>query len=249
MLHSSTVAANDLKQNVDLLLESDGVEFTLKFFSYDRLKSLVVNCAALTSNKATTRHKKAFRNAIWLWSDFKMHMFCSCYLTADKSLRHTTVQYNVWLWPPLPDSIGAKGKHANLSSQQVLWQRGRPPSPSASAAVEFKLCTLQPRAPARGQTARFRLSMRRHVCDLSGDGVKKCVAERAILMNTGGLNKQGTDISSDHSWKSNNKVQLGDEKHLTVASFRSALCSSNVFLLQFHQNQWIMYQQTNQPAN
>lgn len=57
---------NCLKQNVDLLLESDGVEFTLKFFSYDRLKSLVVNCAALTSNKATTRHKKVFRNAIWL---------------------------------------------------------------------------------------------------------------------------------------------------------------------------------------
>lgn len=109
MLHSSTVAANDLKQNVDLLLESDGVEFTLKFFSYDRLKSLVVNCAALTCNKATTRHKKAFRNAIWLWSDFKMHMFCSCYLTADKSLRHTTVQYNVWLWPPLPDLSEPKG--------------------------------------------------------------------------------------------------------------------------------------------
>lgn len=102
-----------------------------------------------------------------------MHMFCSCYLTADKSPRHTTVQYNVWLWPPLSDSLGAKGKHASLSSQQVLWQRGRPPSPSASAAADFRLCTLQP--IAQGQTTLFRLSMSRHVCNLSGDGVKKCV--------------------------------------------------------------------------
>lgn len=102
----------------------------------------LINCTVLTSNKATTRHKKAFRNAIWLRRDFRMHMFCSCYLTADKSLRHTTVQDNVWLWPPLPDSPWAKGKHANLSSQRVLWRRGRPPSPSASAsaAVEFRPC-------------------------------------------------------------------------------------------------------------
>lgn len=150
-------------------------KFALKYFSYDHLKSLVINCTVLTSNKATTRHKKAFRNAIWLRSDIKMHMFCSCYLTADKSLRHTTVQYNVWFWPLLPDSLRAKGKHANLSSQQVLWQRGRPPSPSASAAVEFRPCTLQPMAQTLGQTTLVRLSMRRHVCNLSeGRGEQMC---------------------------------------------------------------------------
>lgn len=80
-------------------------QFTLKNFANDRLKSQVINCKALTSNKATTRRKKACRNAIWLRSGFKMHVFRSCYLTADKSLLHTTVQHNVWLWPPLPDSL------------------------------------------------------------------------------------------------------------------------------------------------
>ncbi len=117
-------------------------------------------------------------------------------------------------WPPLPDSLRAKGKHANLSSQQVLWQRGQPPSPSASAAVEFRPCTLQPMAPTQGQTTPVRLSMRRHVCNLSGAGVKKCATEDPDEYERA---EQTKDISSDYRQKSNNEVWVGDQKHLTVS--------------------------------
>lgn len=82
----------------------------------------------------------------------------------------------------------------NLSSKQVLWHGGRPPSPAASAAVELKLCTLQPIAPTQSQTTLFRLSMSRHVWVLSRDGAKKCVT---------GL---GWALISDK--KSNNKFQV-----------------------------------------
>lgn len=146
-----------------------------------------------------------FRNGIWLRYDLKIHMFCSCYLTADKNLRHTTVQYNVWPWPPLPLSLSAKKKHANLSSKEVLWHGGRPPSPSASAAGEFKLCTLQPIAATQSQTILFRLSMSRHVWVLSRDGAKKCVM---------GL---GWALIPDK--KSNNKFQVERWKtHYCVSS-------------------------------
>ena len=68
-------------------------------------------------------------------------------------------------------------------------------------------------APARGQTARFRLSVSRHVCDLSGDGVKEFVTEGDPDEYE---RPEQTDISSDYRQKAKNKVQIGDQKHLTV---------------------------------
>lgn len=80
-----------------------------------------------------------------------MHMFCSCYLIADKSLRHTTVQHNVWLWPPLPDFVSEpKGSMQTSPVSKFYGSVAGLHLPLVSAAVEFKLCTLQAIGQARG---------------------------------------------------------------------------------------------------
>lgn len=132
-------------------------------------------------------------------------MFCSCYLTTDKSLRYTTLQYNVRPWPPLPHPSSAKGKNVNLSSQQVLWPSGRPPSPSASAALECKLRTLQPMAPTQPDTT-----------------IQTFHEETCLGPLRGRCNGGGALIPDK---KSNSKFQVGDQKHI-VAFHLSDVCSA-----------------------
>lgn len=97
----------------------------------------------------------------------------------------------------------------NLSSKQVLWHGGRPPSPAASAAMELKLCTLQPIAPTQSQTTLFRLSMSRHVWVLSRDGAKKCVT--------------GVGVSSDFRQKEQQQISGGEMKNTLLCFIRGLL--------------------------
>ena len=117
-------------------------KFALRNLANDHLRSQVVNCTAPTSNKATTHHIKKTNGVIPFWprSDFEMQHFAhvTALLTKKKKkgLRHSTVRYNVWLWPPpLWSHCEPNGSRRNLSSQQVLRHRGQPPSLRASAAV------------------------------------------------------------------------------------------------------------------
>lgn len=137
-----------------------------------------------------------------------MHMFCSCSLTTDKSLRYTALQYNVWPWPPLPHPSSAKGKNVNLCSQQVLWPGGRPPSPSASAALECKLRTLQPITPTQPDTT-----------------IQTFHEETCLGPLRGRCNGGGAGVSSDPRQKSNNKFQVGDQNHIVVFHL-SDVCSA-----------------------